>query len=160
MLYSRSLWVWKLLSHVRLFVTPWPLQSMEFSRLEYWSGYRFLSPWDLPNPGVEPRSPALQADSLPAEPQGKNIKLVLVTCFIYSSVYKSIPIFQLISSLPYSLVTILKKKKKVCNSAVVQLPSPVQLFVTPWTVAGQASLSLTISQSLPKFMSIASVTVL
>ena len=49
---------------------------------------------------------------------------------------------------------------KVCNSAVVQSPSPVQLFMTPWTEAGQASLSLTISQSLPKFMSIASVTVL
>ena len=148
-----------MLSHVRLFVTPWPIQSMEFSRLEYWSGYPFPSPGDLPNPGLEPRSPAFQADSLPAEPQGKNIQLVLITSFIYSSVYKSIPVCQLISSPPYSLATILKKKK-ICNSAVVQLPSPVQLFVTPWTVAGQASLSFTISQSLPKFMSIASVTVL
>ena len=36
---------------------------MKFSRLEYWSGYPFPSPWDLPNPGIEPRSPALQADS-------------------------------------------------------------------------------------------------
>ena len=42
---------------------------MEFSRPEYWSG--FPSPGDLPNPGFEPRSPTLQADSLPAEPQGK-----------------------------------------------------------------------------------------
>ena len=44
---------------------------MEFSRLEYWSGQPFLSPGDLPNPGIEPRSPTLQADSLPAEPQGQ-----------------------------------------------------------------------------------------
>ena len=44
---------------------------MEFSRPEYWSGYPSPSPGDLPNPGIEPRSPSLQADSLPAEPQGK-----------------------------------------------------------------------------------------
>ena len=44
---------------------------MEFSRPEYWSGYPFPSPGDLPNPGIEPRSPALQADSSPAESQGK-----------------------------------------------------------------------------------------
>ena len=44
---------------------------MEFSREEYWSGYPSASPGDLPNPGIEPRSPVLQADSLPAEPTGK-----------------------------------------------------------------------------------------
>ena len=55
----------------RLFVTPWTIQSMEFSRPEYWSGQPFPSPEDLPNPGVEPRSPILQTDSLPAESQGK-----------------------------------------------------------------------------------------
>ena len=43
---------------------------MEFSRLDYWSGQPFPSPGDLPNPGIESRSPALQTDSLPAEPQG------------------------------------------------------------------------------------------
>ena len=41
---------------------------MEFPRLEYWSGLPFNSPGDLPDPGIEPQSPALQADSLPAEP--------------------------------------------------------------------------------------------
>ena len=45
--------------------------SMEFSRPEYWSGYSFDFPGDLPNPGIEPRFPALQVDSLPAEPPGK-----------------------------------------------------------------------------------------
>ena len=44
---------------------------MEFSRPEYWSGQPFLSPGNLPNPGIEPRSPALLTDSLPAELLGK-----------------------------------------------------------------------------------------
>ena len=64
------------LSHVRLFVTPWTVArqaplSMEFSRQEYWSGLPFPFPGDLPSPGIEPRYLALQADSLPVEPQGK-----------------------------------------------------------------------------------------
>ena len=53
------------------FVNPWTIQSMEFSRPEYWSGYPFPSPGDLPNPRIKPRSPMLQVDSLPAKPQGK-----------------------------------------------------------------------------------------
>ena len=48
------------------------VESMEFSRPEYWSGLPFPSPRDLPNPGIKRRSPALQADSLPAEPPGKH----------------------------------------------------------------------------------------
>ena len=50
---------------------PWTIQSVEFSRPEYWSGQPFSSPGDLPNPGIKPRSPALQVDSLPAEPPRK-----------------------------------------------------------------------------------------
>ena len=66
----------KSLSRVQLFETPWTVayqapQSMEFSRQEYWSGLPFLSPGDLLDPRIEPRSPALQADALPSEPQGK-----------------------------------------------------------------------------------------
>ena len=59
------------LSHVRLFVTPRPIWSMELSRPEYWSGQPFPSPGGLPNPGIESRSPTLQADSLPTELSGK-----------------------------------------------------------------------------------------
>ena len=44
---------------------------MGFSRQEYWNGLPFPSPGDLPNPGIEPRSPALRADALPSEPPGK-----------------------------------------------------------------------------------------
>ena len=62
---------WKLLSCVRLFATPWTIASMEFSRPEYWSGYVIPFSKYLPNPGIELRSPALQADSLPAEPREK-----------------------------------------------------------------------------------------
>jgi len=43
---------------------------MEFSRQEYWSGLPLLPPGDLPNTGIKPRSPALQADSLLSEPPG------------------------------------------------------------------------------------------
>ena len=64
-------WKWTSLSCVRLFETPWTIEPMEFSRPEYWSRWPFPSAGDLPNPGIEPRSPALQADSLPAEPPGK-----------------------------------------------------------------------------------------
>ena len=64
-------WKGKLLSGVQLFATPRTMQSMEFSRPEYWSGEPFHSQGHLPNPGIQPRSPELQADSLPAEPQGK-----------------------------------------------------------------------------------------
>ena len=45
--------------------------SREFSTHEYWSGLPFLSPGDLPDPGIEPRSPALLADALTSEPPGK-----------------------------------------------------------------------------------------
>ena len=67
----------KSLSRVQLFVTPWTLAyqtslSMGFSRQEYWSGLPFPSPGDLPNPGIKPGSPALQADTLPSEPPGKS----------------------------------------------------------------------------------------
>ena len=49
---------------------PWVPLSMGFLRQEYWSG-PFPSPGDLPDPGIELESPALQADSLPSEPPGK-----------------------------------------------------------------------------------------
>ena len=66
----------KSLSRVRLFVTPWTVAyqaspSTGFSRQEYWSGLPFPSPGDLPNPGIEPRSPTLEADALTSEPPGK-----------------------------------------------------------------------------------------
>ena len=66
----------KLLSRVQLFVTPWTVAyqaslSMGFSRQEYRSGLPFPFPEDLPNPGIEPGSPTLQAAALPFEPPEK-----------------------------------------------------------------------------------------
>ena len=68
------------LSRVRLFATPWTVASqappsMGFSRQECWSGLPFPSPGDLPDPGIEPESPALQADALPSEPPGKPVAI-------------------------------------------------------------------------------------
>ena len=66
-----ELWCWR-----RLLRVPWTVAhqapvSMGFSRQEYWSGLPFPSPGDLPNPGIKPRSPALQAEALSSEPLGK-----------------------------------------------------------------------------------------
>ena len=64
------------LSRVRLLAAPWTVAhqaplSLGFSRQKYWSGLPFPSPGDLPDPGIEPGSPALQAGSLPSEPPKK-----------------------------------------------------------------------------------------
>ena len=92
-------------SQVLLFVTPWSVAcqdslSVRFSRQEYWSGLQFPSPGDLPNPGIELRSPALQADSLLTELQGKPKEynksdfgidhLVMSMCRVFSCVVRRV----------------------------------------------------------------------
>ena len=67
----------KSLSRARFFATPWTVAyqaspSTGFSRQEYWTALPFPSPGDLPDPGIEPGSPALQADALTSEPPGKH----------------------------------------------------------------------------------------
>ena len=87
----------KSLSRVRLFETPWtvvhqaPL-SMGFSRQEYWSGLPFPSPGDLPDPGIEARSPALQANTLTSEPPGKSSDLHIIPFKLPSSRVKPQPL--------------------------------------------------------------------
>ena len=82
------------LSHVRLFATPWtvvhqaPL-SMKFSKQEYWSGLPFPIPGDLSNLGIEPASPALQVSSLPLSHQGS--PLIKMNCCCCCSVAESCP---------------------------------------------------------------------
>ena len=66
--------------HVQLFATQWTLThqaplSLGFSQQEYWSGLPCPPPGDFLDPGIEPRSPMLQADALPSEPPGKHRKL-------------------------------------------------------------------------------------
>ena len=77
----------KSLSHVWLFATRWTVahqapSSMGFSRQEYWSGLPFPSPRDLPDPGVKPRSPALQGGALTSEPI--LFRLPQISCFTLS----------------------------------------------------------------------------
>ena len=81
-----------------ILATPWSVAlhaplSVGFSRQEYWRRLPFPSPGDLPDPGIEPRSPALQADSLPTELPGKPPVLysqfLLVICFTHCGGYMS-----------------------------------------------------------------------
>jgi len=64
-------WKWKSLSHIWLFVTPRTINPWNSAGQITGVGSLFPSPGNLPNPGIKPRSPSLQVDSLPAEPQGK-----------------------------------------------------------------------------------------
>ena len=120
---------------MRLFAVPRSVAyqaplSVEFPRQEYWSGLPFLSPGDLPNPGIEPRSPTGRHFTLWATREAHrdvDIRILLPG----ASYFKSI-------------------------SSVRSL-SRVQLFATSWTAAHQASLSFTNSQSLLQLMCVESV---
>ena len=84
-------------SHVRLRVALWTVAhqaplSMGFSRQEYWGGLPCPPPGDLPNPGIEPGSPALQADSLPLRYQWSpksNIQYKISIDFVFITVFSS-----------------------------------------------------------------------
>ena len=138
-----------------------------FSRQEYWSGLSYPPPGDLPNPGIEPRSPTLQADSLPAEPLGKPKNTVVGSLSLLQAIFPTqestwglLHCRQILNQLSYlgspSLCIPAYKYASVQFNSV-QLLSRVQLFATPWITAYQASLSITNSQSLPKLRSIESV---
>ena len=168
---SDSLWSNGLYS-ARL-LCPW-----EFSRQEYWSGLPCPPPGDLSNPGIEPPSPTLQADSLPSEPPGKprntgvgSLSLLQGIFLTQESNWDLLPFRQILyqPSYPRSPVgyyTALKMNKlslyeatwmSLRNFSSVQSLSRVRLFATPWTTAHQASLSITNSWSLLKLMSVESV---
>ena len=114
----------KLLSHVRLFATPWTVAyqvfpSMGFSRQEYWSGLPFPSPGDLPDSGIEPGSPALEADALTSEPPGKPImpyQIIKIYLWRYLTHHSFI-----YNNVKYMLI----------QFSSVQLLNCVRLFLTP-----------------------------
>ena len=144
------------LSRVRLFATLWTVAhqappSIGFSRQEYWGGLPFPSPGDLPDPGIEPRSPVLLADVLtllsfredksthrmrrwPSEPSRR-----------WPSIYRTLE----------RLFLLLLTSQESPSS--VQSLSYVRLFATPWITARWASLSITNSWGPLKLMSIKSV---
>ena len=110
------------LSHVRLAAKPWTVAhqaplSLQVSWQEDWRGLPFPFLGYLPGPGIDPGSPALQADSSPSEPPEKPLSYLV--CGI---------LLQQLELRPLHVPTI------------VQLPSHVRLFATPWTVARQASI--------------------
>ena len=77
--------------------SPWTVACqaplfMEFSRQGYWSGLPFPTSGDLPNPGIEPRSPTVQADALPSEPLGKPF---MVYMWYLSLIFKDLCLFSL-----------------------------------------------------------------
>ena len=89
-------------------MTPWTVAyqappSMGFSRQEYWSGLPFPSPGDLPDPGIEPRSSALQADALTSEPPGSGVGIINLVMLVFIFIY----LFKLIGfTLIYRLLKI------------------------------------------------------
>ena len=119
------------LSRVQLFSTPWTVThqaplSLGFSRQEHWSGLPFPSPGDLPKPGMQPRSPALQADFLPSElPQKPKCGCMYV--HYYSSHF------------------VLRYTWPMCACLLSRI-SHIRLFETLWTVACQAPLSMGFSR--------------
>ena len=87
---------------------------MQFPRQEYWSGLPFPSPGDLSNPGTEPRSPTLEADSLPSEPAGKPHNNWLIHSFVHSFTQqvfiKSLNMYSYILELYWSIYPIMDQK--------------------------------------------------
>ena len=88
----------KLLSRVRLLVHQ-ALPFMGFSRQEYWSGLPFPSPGDLPDPGIEPWSPALQADALTSESPGKPQQCMKILTKNVENLPKCFPLLQVVTDL-------------------------------------------------------------
>ena len=108
-----------MLQCVQLCVTPWTVAhqaplSMGFSRQEYWSGLPCPSPGDLPNPGIKPKSPALQVDLLLSEPPGNE--------------------FTDYSPIQNKKFKVKKKNQYGMDPCMLSPIGHVQLFVTLWTL--------------------------
>ena len=120
----------KSFSCVRLFATPWTVAyqaspSVGFSRQDYWSGLPFPSLGDLPNPGIEPRSPALEADALTSEPPGK--------LYHYKREYIGVSKHIVILSLNVLFVILLL-------GAIAKHFSFTREFTHPWTILSPMAL--------------------
>ena len=147
----------KSLSRVQLFATPWTVApqaplSMGFSRQEYWSGLPFPSPGDLPNPGMEARSPALQADALPSELKGfamlcyaKSLQSCPTLCDPIDGSLPGSPVPGILQARTLEWVAISFSNAWKWN-VKVKSPSHVQLLATPWTAAYQAPPSMGFSR--------------
>ena len=159
-------------SHVQLFATLGTVAhraslSTEFSRQEYWSGLPCPPPGDLPNPGIKPSSPTLEADSLLAEPQGKpNTRLPHIFSLYLNLLHHSLPLNQSFTSQlsPHFLMETSpthhqcrSNHQLICFLSILNFPfikstllvcmlNHVRLFVTPWAGACQVQLSTEFSR--------------
>ena len=136
------LWKWKWLSCVQLFATPWTIQSIEFSRPEYRSGYPFPSPGESSQPRDQTQVSHI-ADGVFTSWATREAHAYLWTHMIRSCPSRVTP-FSLMQS-------------ELIQFSSVQLLSCVQLLENSWTAVHQASLSITNSWSPPQPMSIESV---
>ena len=126
----------------------WCLCPCGFYRQEYWSVLPRPPPRALPNPRIEPRSLALQVDSLLSEPPGKpSSTLVFIKLHFLFPSFFFLFILSFVNACKIKVFTFLHKKVLYLNFqfSSVQSLSRVQVFATPWTAARQASLSFTIS---------------
>ena len=138
----------KSLSCVQLFATLWTVAyqaspSMGFSRQEYWSGLPFPSPGDLSDPGIEPRSPALEADTLTSEPPGKHtskVMLKILQARLQRYLNHELPEFKMVLEkakepeikLPASIRSSKKQEssRKTSISALLTMPKPLTVWIT------------------------------
>ena len=140
-----------LVSHVQLVSTPWTVAhqvplSMEFSRQKYWNAYLFSSPEDLPNPGIEPRSPALQADSLlSAATAAKSLQSCPTLCNPIDASPPGSPVPGILQARTLEWVAIFFSSAWKWKVKVKSL-SRVRLLATPWTAAYQAPLPMGFSR--------------
>ena len=143
--WSEVKWKWKSLSCVWLFATH---GFVEFSRPEYRSGQPFPSPGDLPNPGIEPGSPALQMDSLPTELSGKplvwmgKIQRMAKTELIFPKVSTD---SQLPATSPFSLSP---RSESLESELLSSPPRPTCKPANPLNVASNMPLTVTTSPFL------------
>ena len=105
--------------------------SMGFSRQEYWNGLPFPSPGNLPDPGIEPRFPTLQADSLPAEPQVKPKNTEVGSLSLPQLIF---PTQELNRGLLHCRQVLYQLNYQGSSESKVKSLSCVRLFATPWTV--------------------------
>ena len=117
------------------------LLSMGFSRQGYWSGLPFLFPGDLPNPGIEPRSPALQLGALSSELQGKPLNITWVISIVFIQIWSrdlfspSAGMYNIIKILKY-LRTLVGKKvglKLNIQKTKIMASGPITL----WQIDGE-----------------------
>ena len=132
------------LSCVQLFVIPWTMAcqaplSMGFSRQKYWSGQPFSSPGNLPSPEIKLRSPALQADFLPPEPQGSPHQELYTVFKTNHQAYFSFQLIQdhftsktfLPISVLYRCCSVTKSCRTLCNPMDCNTPGSPVLHCLP-----------------------------